>query len=76
MISSSRAARVVLRPDTPFNGIKVFSATLFNDRQQLGERVTAWIAENPQNELTEIQVTQSSDAAFHCVALTLFYRSA
>lgn len=74
MISSSPAARVVLRPDTPFNGIKVFSATLFNDRLQLGDRVTAWIADHPHNELTEIVVTQSSDASFHCIALTLFYR--
>lgn len=69
------AARVVLRPDLPFNGIKVFSATLFNDRQLLGDKVTAWIADNPRNELTEIIVTQSSDASFHCIALTLFYRS-
>ena len=75
MVLNRPAARVVLRPDTPFNGIKVFSATLFNDRQQLGDKVTAWIADNPRNELTEIIVTQSSDASFHCIALTLFYRS-
>ncbi len=65
----------MLRPQTPFNGIKVFSATLFNDRQLLGDKVTAWIADNPSNEVTEIVVTQSSDAAFHCIALTVFYRS-
>jgi hypothetical protein len=75
MTLNRREARLVLRPDMPFNGIKVFSATLFNDRQQLGDKVTAWIADNPRNELTEIVVTQSSDAAFHCIALTLFYRS-
>ena len=71
----NRPARVVLRPDMQFNGIKVFSATLFNARQLLGDKVTAWIDENPRNELTEIIVTQSSDASFHCIALTLFYRS-
>lgn len=75
MTMNRPAARVVLRPDLPFNGIKVFSATLFNDRQQLGEKVTAWIAENPRAEVTEIIVTQSSDASFHCIALTVFYRS-
>ncbi len=75
MILNRPAARVVLRPGTPFNGIKVFSATLFNDRQQLGDKVTAWMADNPRNEVTEIIVTQSSDASFHCIALTLFYRS-
>ena len=75
MISNRAEGRVVLRPHVPFNGVKVFAATLFNDRLQLGERVTAWIAENPRNDLTEIFVTQSSDAAFHCISLTLFYRS-
>jgi hypothetical protein len=68
-------ARVVLRPDLPFNGIKVFSATMYNDRQQLGDKLTAWIADHPNNELTEIIVTQSSDSSFHCIALTVFYRS-
>jgi hypothetical protein len=75
MLSSRSHGRVVLRPTTPFNGVKVFSATLFNDRQQLGEKLTAWIADHPGNELIEIVVTQSSDAAFHCIALTVFYRS-
>jgi hypothetical protein len=76
-MTSNRAAeaRVVLRPSVPFNGVKVFSATMFNDRQMLGEKITAWIADNPRNELTEIIVTQSSDESFHCVALTVFYRA-
>ena len=73
MVSNRAEGRVVLRPDVPFNGIKVFSATMYNDRQQLGDKVTAWIADNPRNQLTEIVVTQSSDASFHCIALTLFY---
>ena len=76
MLAKRAEGRVVLRPETPFNGIKVFSATLFNERQLLGDKVTAWIADNPRNEVTEIIVTQSSDAAFHCIALTVFYRSA
>jgi hypothetical protein len=75
MLQSQAEGRVVLRPQTPFDGVKVFSATLFNDRQQLGEKITAWIADHPQHELTEIIVTQSSDEAFHCIAFTVFYRS-
>ena len=67
---------LVLRPGVAFNGIKVFSATMFADREQLGEKVTAWIAANPANTPTEIVVTQSSDASFHCIAVTVFYRSA
>lgn len=76
MLAKRAEGRVVLRPEVPFNGIKVFSATLFNERQLLGDKVTAWIADNPRNEVTEIIVTQSSDAAFHCIALTVFYRAA
>lgn len=75
MTQKRAEGRVVLRPEAPFDGVKIFSATLFNDRQMLGEKITAWIAENPRNELTEIIVTQSSDEAFHCIAFTVFYRT-
>lgn len=56
-----------------FNGVKVFSATMVRDREQLGERVTDWIRANPQCEITDKVVTQSSDQQFHCIAITLFY---
>ena len=56
-----------------FNGVKVFSATMFADRERLGESVTAWLAERPNIKVTQMVVTQSSDAAFHCVAITVFY---
>lgn len=59
----------------PFNGVKVFSATLFADRDRLGERVSEWIATHPHNEIVDVVVTQSSDASFHCIAITVFYRS-
>jgi hypothetical protein len=35
--------------------------------------VTEWVANNQQFKVTDIVVTQSSDAAFHCVAITVFY---
>ena len=57
----------------PFNGVKIFSATMFADRGQLGDKVTAWIANNSQRKLTDIVVTQSSDAAFHCITISIFY---
>lgn len=47
---------------------------MFADRGQLGERVTAWMANGPQRRLTDIIVTQSSDAAFHCVTISIFYQ--
>jgi hypothetical protein len=71
--SGGSAAGLVLRPG-PFNGVKVFSATMMADRARLGEHVTEWIQANPHCELTEIVVTQSSDAAFHCIAITVFFR--
>ena len=42
-------------------------------REQLGEKVTKWMAEHPQCKPVEFVVTQSSDEAFHCLAITLFY---
>ena len=56
-----------------FNGIKVFSATMVADRDQLGDKVTAWIEANPQHKISDVVVTQSSDDEFHCVAITVFY---
>jgi hypothetical protein len=58
-----------------FNGVKVFSATMYADRGQLGEKVSAWIAAHPEAELVDVVVSQSSDASFHCVAITLFFWS-
>ena len=65
--------RLALRQDIAFNGVKVFSATMFQQRDQLGEAVTAWIADNPSKRVTEFIVTQSSDEAFHCIAITVFF---
>lgn len=67
------SAGLVVRPDLMFNGVKVFSATMFAPREQLGETVTQWMAANPQLTVTEFVVTQSSDSQFHCVAITVFY---
>ena len=52
---------------------KVFSATMVADRDQLGEKVTAWMANHPQLKVTDVVVTQSSDEAFHCIAITVFF---
>jgi hypothetical protein len=68
------ASELVLRPGLSFNAVKVFSATMFADRANLGEKVSAWIAANPQSTVGSMVVTQSSDAAFHCIAITVFYQ--
>jgi hypothetical protein len=64
---------VDLGSEKGFNGVKIFSATMVMDREHLGEKVTAWIKDNPQCEVREIVVTQSSDEAFHCIAITVFF---
>lgn len=56
-----------------FNGVKIFSATMAQERENLGEKVTAWIREHPHLQIVDTIVTQSSDEAFHCLAITLFY---
>lgn len=60
---------------TPFTGVKVFSTTLARDREAMGENITKWIKENPSCEIVDKEVTQSSDKEFHCLTVTLFYRT-
>jgi len=70
---ANQSGTLTLRRDVKFNGVKVFSATMVADRDQLGEKVTAWMHANQQYKVTDIVVTQSSDEAFHCIAMTVFY---
>ncbi len=57
-----------------FTGMKVFSTTLARDREQMGDNITRWVRDNPQLEIVDKIVTQSSDKEFHCLTITLFYR--
>ena len=56
-----------------FNGMKIFSATMVQEREHLGEKVTNWLREHPRCKVVDTIVTQSSDQAFHCLAITVFY---
>jgi hypothetical protein len=56
-----------------FNGVKIFSATVAQGREALGERVMAWLRSDPAREVVDTVITQSSDEAFHCIAITIFY---
>jgi hypothetical protein len=69
----NQSGQLTLRRDVKFNGVKVFSATMVADRDQLGEKVTAWINSHAEKKVTDLVVTQSSDEAFHCIAITVFY---
>ena len=57
----------------PFNAVKIFSATMAPERDNLGDKVTAWLRAHPNCQVTDTIVTQSSDAAFHCLAITVFF---
>jgi hypothetical protein len=63
-------------PANAFDAIKVFSATKFNDRDVLGELITRWMDANPGIVIVDKIVAQSSDQAYHCLSITLFYRRA
>ena len=70
---ANQSGQLTLRRDVKFNGVKVFSATMVADRDQLGEKVTAWMQSHQDLKVTDIVITQSSDEAFHCIAITVFY---
>jgi hypothetical protein len=57
--------------DNQINLVKVFSVTKARDREELGDRVTAWIAANPAVQIVRTIVEQSSDDRFHCLSLVL-----
>jgi len=58
-----------------FTGVKVFSTTLARDREVMGEKITNWLKENPTADIVDKEVTQSSDKEFHCLTVTLFYKT-
>jgi len=55
------------------SGVKVFTATKARDREALGDLVTNWLRNNPQAQVVDKIVTQSSDREFHCLTITLFF---
>lgn len=62
---------------SPFNGAKVFAATMIAQRHTLGETVTAWLEEARATrrgfQIVDIVVRQSSDRAFHCITCVVFF---
>lgn len=58
-----------------FDAVKVFSATKQKERDNLGEQITLWLAAHRGCiEVTDKIVKQSSDSAYHCITIVLFYR--
>jgi len=57
-----------------FTGVKVFSATKAKEREELGENISRWIRSNPDLQIVDREVRQSSDNEFHCFSCVLFYK--
>lgn len=56
-----------------FDTVKVFSATKYKDRDELGSRATEWLrAEGRAFRITDCKVLQSSDSEYHCLTLVFF----
>src|SRR3569623_1908635 len=55
------------------NGVKVFSATMAQERENLREKVTVSVRAHPQCKLEDTIVPQSSDEAFHCLAISVCF---
>ena len=53
--------------------VKVFTATKAREREGLGERITEWLHQSPPSEITDVQVTQSSDDEFHCLTISFLF---
>jgi len=56
----------------PINLVKVFSTTKARGREEIGERVTSWIAANPSVHVFKTVVSLTSDLKFHCLSIVLF----
>jgi hypothetical protein len=58
-----------------YDGVQVFSATMAAGREHLGDRIAAWLHEHRGVDVVAVTVSQSSDERFHCLTVTLFWRS-
>ncbi|HPM78626.1 MAG TPA: hypothetical protein PK961_16165 [bacterium] len=56
-----------------FNSVKVFSATKAKEREEMGELITRWLRSNPDIEIANVEVRQSSDSEYHCLSIVIFY---
>jgi hypothetical protein len=50
--------------------------TKARERDELGDRVTRWIRDNPGVQILRTLVTQSSDERFHCLSVVLICEAA
>jgi len=63
-----------MAPLIGYDGLTVFSATMFKQRASLGDEITAWCAAHEELVLVGALVRQSSDTSFHCLSILIFWR--
>jgi hypothetical protein len=64
-------SRIPPAMQNPLKLVKVFSVTKARERDELGERVTAWIAANPGLKILRTFIALTSDNKFHCLSMVL-----
>ena len=57
-----------------YDGIKIFSATRAAEREKLGEKMEGWSRVNQHLDVVEARVLQSSDNAYHCLTIAVFWK--
>ena len=61
---------------TGYDQVKVFTATKAREREQLGDKITDWIHNHPEDvQVVDTVVRQSSDSQFHCLSIIVFYNT-
>ena len=63
----------VIALDTPPNPADVVDITFATDNFKAGELIGKWLHSHPNIVVVDKIVTQSSDQAFHCLTIILFY---
>lgn len=57
-----------------FDAVKIWSVTKAKEREEMGETITRWLNANPDIEIVDKVVRQSSDSEYHCLSVVLFYK--
>ncbi|NQV13420.1 MAG: hypothetical protein HQ530_03900 [Parcubacteria group bacterium] len=54
-------------------GVKIFTCTRHHEKEQEGDKITEWLRDNPDIQILEKMVLQSSDISHHCLTVAIFY---
>lgn len=72
---TAKTAKLAKPSSRAFDGVKVFSCTMYAQRMEFDGRVNAWIEAHPDIRIVDMTIVQSSDVAFHCISVVIFWRN-